>query len=735
MFNSRFNSHPSRLHTGLASWSAWLNRFRYGLLALLLLLWVSGMAFVVLDPRSLTVMQAGGASHSDAAQVQEALKDYFDLGLESSLALVLEAGHTAPPALMQKLRAFPHVERVEEIPGAHPHRNHVYYIQLDPHLPIFETENQVPLMRQMLADWSQESGIKTWITGKQAFFYDMGQASKQETSHAEHWGLLLAFVVLIFNFGSLAAAALPLVVGTSTLLLTQVLLHLLSLGSNQTSLVLDSMVGLGLTIDYCLFMVNRYREERQHTAPAAAMAIVLMRTGRTILYSALVMLAALFTLLIPEVDALRGTVQNLLLVVSLSAFNALFTLPLLLLVMDPWLDRPRWLAERILSWHNELRWRRLASHITQHAVFYFLLSLSLLLALAAPVTRLKLWEPLQSLAPESSESIQGFKTLAADNWGGEVMPIVVLIYAPPGQSVLDDTMLAQIYDLMQNMEKEPEVAWTQGIVSTAQPLESYQMMLGQMHALSALLQPKLPLVRQTPQGEATLVNIYPQDVMDVGQAYRILEHLQDYQASHPQFKMQVGGIVARARSFTHEMYKDLPLLLALVLGSILLLLSAYLRSLILPLKAGIMNFLPILSAFGIMVWAFQWGGIKHHEGIINIVPITLFCIVFGLSMDYEVLILSRIDEAWREHGDVREAVISGLARSAGIITGAALILLGIFSMGLSSASPIVQELSLGITATIFLDATLVRLLLVPAFMMLMGKWNWWHPSFVSKKPE
>lgn len=247
----------------LTSWSKFNFRHRHFLLILLMVLWMGSMAFVTLGSHPLSVMPAGGARESDAAQVEAALEQYFDLSLENSMAIVFEANHTPPEKLLQALRTSPHAELLQEIPGARPHRNRMYYLQLDKDLPAFEAEKQVPYIRQILADWSAQSGIKTWVTGKQAFFYDMGEASKSETSSAERWGLLLAFIVLIFNFGSLPAAALPLLVGSSTLLLTQVCLRLFGLGSTQTSMVLNSMVGLGLTIDYCLFMVNRYREERQ----------------------------------------------------------------------------------------------------------------------------------------------------------------------------------------------------------------------------------------------------------------------------------------------------------------------------------------------------------------------------------------------------------------------------------------------------------------------------------------
>lgn len=711
----------------LRFWIQLLVRYRHAGLALVLMAWLLAGFWTLRSPRPLAIMQAGGASQSEAAHVQYTLQDAFGLKIENSMALVLDAGAELPPEISRQLEALPLFERMQEIPGQGEHRNRVYYLQFDISRPVFEVEALVPVVRDIMARWEAESGVKSWLTGQQPFFYDMAQASRQDTASAERWGLLLAFGVLVFCFGSFSAALLPLLVGASTLLWTQVLLQWLQIGSNQTALVLNSMLGLGLTIDYSLFVVSRYREERQKHSMAAALEQMLRRTGRTLTYSALVMLAALIILLIPEVEALRGTVYNLMLVVLIALLNAIVCLPVLLLSLDGWLNWPRGISARILRWHNELRWRRLALHVTRYPWRYFLLSLSLLLLLAWPLKSIYLWEPLQSVAPRSSPSVQGFEVLAADGWGGEILPVQVLVTAPAGQSVLDSNTLKPMYELVSALEKHPEVDWVQALVSGREPLSHYQGLLQQLQLLGGLLGPELPLLRQTPAGEITVINIYQREALDIHQSYRLLDWLRRWQAEHPGVRVEIGGIVARAQSFTHEMYRHLPLMFGLIMVSITLLLALWLRSIVLPLKAGLMNFLPILSAFGILVWAFQWGGLQAHDGIVNIVPMVLFCIVFGLSMDYEVLILSRIDEAWQQHGNVREAVVEGLARSSGIITGAALILLGIFSVGATSSSPVVQQICLGITATILLDATLVRLLLVPSFMMLMGKWNWWHP--------
>ncbi|MGV3527113.1 MAG: MMPL family transporter [Candidatus Sericytochromatia bacterium] len=715
----------------LERWAHSLYRWRRAGLPVLVAIWLLGLTWLALDKRPLPRLGSEGARQSEATAVQSLLKTHFGLRPENTLALVSE--HQAAPAdVLAHLRAHPDVSAVHEVPAGPGRRHRLYLIQLDLSLSVFEVENRVPVLRSLIAS-NPTPGSKLALTGQQAFLHDAGQASKKDTSRAERWGVLLAFGVLLWCFGSLSGAAIPLLLGLTTLLSIQLGIRWLGLGSSQSTQILNSMVGLGLSVDYALFMLSRYREERlTHGAPVA-LATVLTRTGRTVAYSAGVMLASLAFLLIPDVDALRGTVLNLLLVVALAALNALLLLPLLLATLDRTLDWPRWLSRRILPWHHGRRWRALAWHVTGHPVRYALLATALLLALALPLTHVRLWEPLQTLAPAASESQQALNTLTADGWGGEIMPVQVLVTARTGQSLREPELLAALYRLSQRLGQLPEVAGIQGPVNPSQPLESYTGLYQSLGALGGVLPlPELPFLRQTPGGERGLIQVYPRQIMDMQATYRLLDGIAALRAEFPELALQTGGAVARARSYTAEMYRPLGLMVGGVMLSIVLLLARYLRSVVLPLKAAVMNFLPILSAFGLMVWAFQDGGLAHKPGLTNIVPLTLFCIVFGLSMDYEVLILSRIDESWKQGHGVREAVVNGLSQSSGLITGAALILLGVFAPGMASSSAVVQELSLGITATIVLDATLVRLLLVPSLMMLMGRWNWWNPF--SRRP-
>jgi RND superfamily putative drug exporter len=231
----------------------------------------------------------------------------------------------------------------------------------------------------------------------------------------------------------------------------------------------------------------------------------------------------------------------------------------------------------------------------------------------------------------------------------------------------------------------------------------------------------------------TLINVFPKNLVNLTDNLEIIKFIHDYSAKNHTFNIITGGTVSRVNDFTVELYSYLPQMLLIILGEIYLLLFFYLKSIILPVKAAIMNFLPILSSFGLLTLVFQFGYFHNilktpfNGAVTNIVPIVLFCIVFGLGMDYEVLILSRINESYQKNQEVKTAIIEGMSKSGSLITGAALILAGVFVPGIFSSSPQIQEICLGISSAVFIDATIVRIFLVPSFMMLMGKWNWWRP--------
>jgi RND superfamily putative drug exporter len=249
------------------------------------------------------------------------------------------------------------------------------------------------------------------------------------------------------------------------------------------------------------------------------------------------------------------------------------------------------------------------------------------------------------------------------------------------------------------------------------------------------------LVNVSQGSTVTLLAVAPRDLMALDDTRAILEAVHAYSAAHPELDLLAGGVVARVQDFTHELYRPLPVMIAGVILGVLVLLTATLRSVVIPLKAAVINFVPIVGALGVLVLVFQdgwlhaWLGTPVNGAVTNLVPILVFCLTFGLSMDYEILIISRIQEAYRRGMDLEAAIVEGMSRSGSLITGAVLILLGVFATGIASSSPQTQEVCLGLSAALVLDATVVRFLLVPALMRLMGRWNWWTPQRRRPCPE
>ncbi|MNX91141.1 Membrane protein YdfJ [compost metagenome] len=544
--------------------------------------------------------------------------------------------------------------------------------------------------------------------------------------------------VLVLTFGSLSATLIPLLIGGSTLLLFNALVAVAHLPMNPVSRILSGLVGLGLAIDYTVFMVSRFKEEVRGDRPLAeAVRRTVAYPGRTVFFSALVMVVSIGALWLPDVSLSRTVVIDLLAVIGVSLVNTLVMGPVLLALKPDWLDKPRWLSRWIEARHAERFWRALAEAVVRHPKRSFTLALGMLLLLALPATRMKLWEPVMAIAPKDSESMRAYQLLERDGWGGELVPVDVIVQALPGKTIYEPETLAYLHDFTRAMERHPRVAAVRSLTSWNPAFDqgtyqAFYRIYGAAPWLAANA-PFAPLVSRD-GATATLVRIHPRDLMTLEDTQAILEAARQYARAHPERRVEVGGVVARVKDFTHELYRHLGAVLALVVGGVCLILAVYMRSVVLPLKAAVMNFLPILASLGVLTLLFQdgWlGGVLHtpHNGAVtNIVPLVLFCIVFGLSMDYEVLILSRITEAYERSKDLEAAVIEGLSRSGSLITGAALILLGVFATGIFSSSPQTQEICWGISVAILIDATIVRLLLVPSFMVLLGRWNWWMPG-------
>lgn len=705
--------------------------YRYGqwLIAVWFIAFLSIAFYLYHHQQSSSETELLGAPNTEAAQVQTILTQDFALKLGGTAAIVLPAQEKANDLPAYLLKALPEIQKVEPVNTTKPHKLQLLKITFKPDYPLSHLQQKTPDIRRLLQQWNPKT--KALLTGSTAFQYDTRIESSKDSRRSESLALFVSLGVLILTFGALSTAILPLIMGASALLFFHGLMAYTENALSPVSRILTSLVGLALNIDYALFVVSRFREERRAGSSLfTAWATTLHHTGKTVLFSGLIMLVSLSALLIPNVSLSRHLMIHLILVILLTLSHALIILPLCLVYGDRYWHWPaflnRWIEQK--TENSRHFWHAFSAHVVQHARLYFCLSLIAIAALIWPLQNFKIWSPVNAIAPRQSESAQAYTALQKDAWGGELLPIIV-VYKHP--NVLAPEALTELYNIHQRLLNSPDVYRVQSLVGS-EPLAVYQMLYNSLQTIGFFGAPdtlRQLILPEKPQ--QTLMYVFPRNTEDPSIHERIMSQLNQEKQQLKTGKLLRGGVVARVNDFTHELYRKLPLMLTLIIGGVFILLGWHFKSVVLPLKAALINFVPILGSFGILVIVFQygWGQTIFHNAvngaITNTVPLILFCLVFGLSMDYEVLMLGRMHEYYLEHQQVKPAIVEGLAQSGGLITSAVLILLGVFLPGCFSTSSQTQEICLGIVAAMAIDATLVRLFLVPSFMTLMGHWNWW----------
>lgn len=459
---------------------------RQTILWIWLLLLVGSGLVLKLNPNQNVETQLTGATGTEAWQVREILTHDFDKRLGSSAAIVMPSDHDSS-ALRQFLKhEFKQIASIEVVQADTPHQLQILNLEYKPEYPLTDMQDLTTEIRSKIRQWHQQQAPQTvlpLLTGNTALQYDTKIESRKDSHRSEILALLISLVILVFNFGSLSAALIPLLMGASSIIMLNAIIKLFALSVNPVSRILTSLVGLALGIDYALFMVSRFREELSQRDAATALRRSLHQSGHTIFYSGLIMLCSISALLLPEVTLSRTVMLHLLMVISLSMLHALVILPAILAWKPHWLTWPRWLARRIVKQDTYPFWQRFSTHVVDHAKIYFGLSMALLLALAWPVTGMRLWDPVQAIAPKGSESKQAYDQLLADHWGGELLPVIVAVKNPHGQ-VYDPDFIAFLYHFNQALNQHPSVYRVQSLVSGKQDLQTYQSLYQQVQTLS-----------------------------------------------------------------------------------------------------------------------------------------------------------------------------------------------------------------------------------------------------------
>ncbi len=580
-------------------------------------------------------------------------------------------------------------------------------------------------LRSDLDPGTAAGGVTPYLVGQPTIWAGMQEISKQDLAKAEATGFPIVALILLVVFGSLAAAALPLALGFVSVLVTGALIYFISLQMTTSVFVTNmaSMIGIGVAIDYSLFILARYREERQTgLGKRESRARALSTSGLAVTFSGLAVIISLAGLWMVDNQALRSMALGAMTVVAVSILTATTLLPALIAMLG---DRvmPGGIVGRVNAFFRrrfyrrrtpeqaaaaaEGRsefWERWTARVMARPWVAVIGASGVLLFLASPLLSMETGTEALAQFPKDSDVRVG-NELASERLGGGTDPIQIVasFEQPPGPA-----------------EKAAVAA--------------YARELGAQPGVSSVA---LPIYA----GESGLVQLTSSAGSESDAAIALVERLRaeaPATALAETAEISVGGETARGFDVREQVSGSMWKIILFVLALSFIVLMVMLRSLVLPLKAVLMNLLSIGAAYGVIVAVFQWGWLDgalgfESQGALDTINVPLiFAVVFGLSMDYEVFLMSRIRERYMRHGDNERAVAEGLSSSARTISSAALIMTCVFAVFVLTGVPSIKELGLGCAVAIALDATLVRLILVPAAMKLMGEWNWWMPAWLDR---
>ncbi|MEX2253699.1 MAG: MMPL family transporter [Thermoleophilaceae bacterium] len=585
-----------------------------------------------------------------------------------------------------------------------------------------------------IGEGPRPTGVEPYLVGQQALWAGMQDLSKEDLEKAEATGFPVVLLILLAVFGSLAAAALPVALGFASVVVAGAAIFFLSRATDMSVFVTNvaSMIGIGVAVDYSLFLLARYREEvRGGAEPEAAHATAVRMSGLAVVFSGLTVVVSLAGLFLIDSTAIRSMAMGAVIVVAVSTVAAVTLLPVLMWLLGPrayvrgrlaivvqLATRAMGSAARLFGSRNpdqRLRpafWEGWATRITRRPVVAAVLSSAAMLALAIPALSLEVADGALRQFPEGNETRVGAE-LAAKQGGGEGG-------AGPVQIVVE---------------------FDRGSANDRDNRQAITRYLGVLDEDRAIARVNRPVVSE--DGRSVLFVAAPRHDPESAEARALVGRLRA-RGSDAVFgravDVVVGGATASAEDFKGLVSGSMWKLALFVLLSSYVVLLLLLRSALLPLKAVVMNLLSVGAAYGVLVMVFQYGWVDGLLGfeslgyITTMTPPLLLAVVFGLSMDYEVFLLSRIRERFDATGDTSASVAEGLRRSAATISSAALIMVAVFAIFAGTGVPSVKELGVGLAVAIALDATLIRLVLVPASMELMGRWNWWLPHKLGRIP-
>jgi putative drug exporter of the RND superfamily len=687
---------------------------------LVVLAWVAAFAAVT----GLAAAFAGdfaadySAPGSDSQQARDLMAERFPAQAGDTVDVVVHAEGGVAGAdvradvadLLSELEAMPHVASVEDpytVPGAisADGQTLVAHLTLDVTNPVdMPIEDTEQLLAE--AEAADRQGLEVALGGQTIQFAEQGEIG------SEGIGLAAAAVILLLTFGSVVAAGLPIVTAVAGLAVSGALTGLVAavIDVPDWSTSLATMMGIGIGIDYVLLMVTRFREWRAAGLdPHAATVATADTAGRSVLVAGSTVVVSMLGLFAMGLSFMRGAALVTIVAVLVVMAAAMTLFPALLGYLGRYIDRlrlplgrrrPVQVAEggHVVPARGWVRWSRL---VDRHSVIAAVAGVGILLALAAPFLGIRFGFPDAGNDIEGKSTRQAYDTLAEGFGPGANGPLLLVA------DLADDGDAAVVDDLAGRLATTPGVA--------------------------AVTPPAL-----NPAGDAAVLTVVPTTGPQAAETEELVRTLRDdvipASVDGSGADVHVGGVTATSIDSTSNIASRLPLLIGGVVALSMLLLLVAFRSIAIPVTAALMNLLSVAAAYGVVAlvleggWAGQLIGIDTETPMPAFIPVLMFAVLFGLSMDYEVFLVSRMRESWLRTRDNSRAIVDGLSGTGRVITAAAAIMVAVFAAFIPSPEVFLKVIGVGMAAAIFVDATVVRMLVVPAIMHLLGRANWWLPA-------
>lgn len=556
------------------------------------------------------------------------------------------------------------------------------------------------------------------LTGGTAISEDINKASQRDLVKAETIGLPIALIVLLLAFGSVVAALVPFFVGVATIITTFGTMTLIGQSMDLSIFMLNivPMLGLALSIDFSLLFINRYREERKKQPVDEAVRTTILTAGRSVLFSAFCVFIGLGALFIIQIDLFKNIGVGGMAVVSLAVLSSLTLLPSILLVLGDRLNK--WTILKVKE--GASGWRKFAERVIRRPVLITIGALIILGVCMIPVKDMELTIPEMDSLPSSNDTRQAFEKIE-DEFGLSNSTAYIIAEREGGWEDEDGIReIEKLQDALLDDSRTDEVStiFTEGEIEDADTW----LQATQMPETAAAVE---PLLDSFIEGDSLLV---PVTLKPEGASAEAQNWARDWAEKDTEWNLSVGGYPKFNQEIFDEIWDKIGYVLGIIIVSTYIILMIAFRSVLIPLKAIIMNVIGLSAAFGALVYIFQYGHFGLEAGTIAlIIPVLVFSLVFGLSMDYEVFLISRIQEEYTKDSDNDRATVEGLSATSKIITSAALIMIVLTGAFAFTEVMPVKQIGVGIAIAVAIDATIIRLLLVPSLMKLFGKWNWWMP--------